>query len=287
MSHTNSTTNYSLPQFVTTDKPAWLTDINNAFSAIDTGMHNAQTKANTADTNASQAILDAAAASSAASAADAKGAGAVASLADTFQTTETYAVGDLVIYNNLLYVCSVAVTEPGAWTGSTNWTRTTIESAVVNKTGADIKVNSDPDSPTIDGAISILSSGKADAADVEALSTDLIINNPSNVTSATLNILMKRNKTVSLDYIFTCKSLTEYKNKTWGTIPADYRPYVGFRCFGSLVPDYTAPSGTTKPLMLEINTSGEIRCPNTGAYADLPAPTANSQISIHVVYFLN
>ena len=35
MSHTNSTTNYALPQFLTTDKPAWLTDVNNAFSDID------------------------------------------------------------------------------------------------------------------------------------------------------------------------------------------------------------------------------------------------------------
>lgn len=130
MSHTNSTTNYSLPQFLTSDKPAWLTDINNAFSDIDTGMHNAQTKANTADTNASQAILDAATASTAASAADSKGAGAVASLADTFQTTETYAVGDIVIYNNLLYKCSVAVETPGAWTGSTNWSRTTLETEI-------------------------------------------------------------------------------------------------------------------------------------------------------------
>lgn len=141
MSHTNSTTNYSLPQFVTTDKPAWLTDVNNAYTAIDTGMHNAQTKANTADTNASQALLDAASAASAASAADAKGAGAVASLADTFQATETYAVGDLVIYNNLLYVCSVAVETPGSWTGSTNWSRVTVEGFVNGKTAEDIPLD--------------------------------------------------------------------------------------------------------------------------------------------------
>lgn len=138
MSHTNSTTNYSLPQFVTSDKPAWLTDVNNAYSVIDTGMHNAQTKANTADTNASQALLDAASAASAASAADAKGAGSVASLADTFQTTETYAVGDLVMYNNLLYKCTVAVDTPGAWTGSTNWTRATVEGVIGDLSASDI-----------------------------------------------------------------------------------------------------------------------------------------------------
>lgn len=126
MGHTNSTTNYSLPQFITTDKPAWLTDVNNAYLAIDTGMNNAQTKANTADANAAQAILDASAASTAAATADAKGAGAVASIAAIFDDTATYAVGAKVMYNNLLYTCTVAVTTPGAWTGSANWTRSTV-----------------------------------------------------------------------------------------------------------------------------------------------------------------
>ena len=160
MSHTNSTTNYSLPQFVTSDKPAWLTDINNAYLAIDTGMNNAQTKANTADSNASQALLDASAAASAASAADAKGAGAVASLADTFQTTETYAVGDYVIYNNLLYVCSVAVETPGAWTGSTNWSRATIEGMVDGLTAESLPYDGAPGAPTTKSVVN----GKADNA---------------------------------------------------------------------------------------------------------------------------
>lgn len=130
MSHTNSTTNYSLPQFVTTDKPAWLTDVNNAYAAIDTGMHNAQTKANTADSNATQALSDASDAATAAAAADAKGTGALASIADTFDSTTVYSVGEHVIYNSLLYVCSVAIVTPGPWTGSTNWTRTTIETMI-------------------------------------------------------------------------------------------------------------------------------------------------------------
>lgn len=38
MSSTNHTTNYNLPQFVGSDKPAWLGDVNPAFSAIDTQM---------------------------------------------------------------------------------------------------------------------------------------------------------------------------------------------------------------------------------------------------------
>ena len=125
MAHTNSTTHYELPQFVTTDKPAWLTDFNGAMSAIDTGIYNAQDKADDAAADATQALSDAAGADSKATTADGKGSGAVASIAPAFDNTATYSVGDLVMYNNLLYVCRVAITVPGAWTGTTNWTRTT------------------------------------------------------------------------------------------------------------------------------------------------------------------
>lgn len=56
MSHTNTTTNYNLPQFVGTDKPSWLTDVNGAMTSIDTQMKlNADTAgmaSSTATTNA-------------------------------------------------------------------------------------------------------------------------------------------------------------------------------------------------------------------------------------------
>lgn len=55
MSSTNSTSHYNLPQFVSTDKPAWLTDINGAMGAIDTGIYEAKTTADTASTAASNA----------------------------------------------------------------------------------------------------------------------------------------------------------------------------------------------------------------------------------------
>lgn len=50
MSHTNSTENYNLPQFLGTDKPAWLGDINPAMSAIDTAIKTASDNATTAST---------------------------------------------------------------------------------------------------------------------------------------------------------------------------------------------------------------------------------------------
>lgn len=130
MGHTNSTTHYGLPQFLTSDKPAWLTDFNNAMSDIDAGLYTAQSDANTAGTNASQALLDASAASTAASAADAKGAGACASIEAAFDATAVYAIGSKVMYNSLLYRCTVAVTTPGPWTGSANWERITVNSLI-------------------------------------------------------------------------------------------------------------------------------------------------------------
>ena len=44
-------------------------------------------------------------------------------LAPVFSTASTYAVDDVVLYNNNLYKCHTAVTVAGAWTGATNWTQ--------------------------------------------------------------------------------------------------------------------------------------------------------------------
>lgn len=73
MGATNHTTNYNLPQFVGSDKPTWLGDVNGAMNTIDTQMKNnndlgtlakttadsAQENANTAIGTANQAQLDA------------------------------------------------------------------------------------------------------------------------------------------------------------------------------------------------------------------------------------
>lgn len=130
MSHTNSTTNYNLPQFLTGDKPAWLTDINNAFSDIDTAIYTAQGKADTAFNDAATAQGDATTALTNAATADAKGAGAIASIEAPFDSTTVYDVGALVMYNNLLYRCTVAVVTPGPWTGVANWERVTVDTLI-------------------------------------------------------------------------------------------------------------------------------------------------------------
>lgn len=49
--HTNQTTHYELPQFIGTDKPQWLTDINQAFSGIDSAIYDADSKGVQANNN--------------------------------------------------------------------------------------------------------------------------------------------------------------------------------------------------------------------------------------------
>ena len=56
MSHTNQTPNYHLPQFIGTDKPAWLVDFNQAMSDIDTQMKANETASGTAEADAQSAL---------------------------------------------------------------------------------------------------------------------------------------------------------------------------------------------------------------------------------------
>ena len=51
---------------------------------------------------------------------------AFTNMAQAFSAASTYAVGDIVLYDNELYKCHTAVTVAGAWTGSTNWTSWTL-----------------------------------------------------------------------------------------------------------------------------------------------------------------
>lgn len=62
MSHTNSTANYKLPQFLSTDKPAWIADINPAMLAIDENLKVASDNASSGLAQAESAMQTATAA---------------------------------------------------------------------------------------------------------------------------------------------------------------------------------------------------------------------------------
>lgn len=55
MASTNKTTHYDLPQWIGTDKPTFLGDLNGAFATIDTQLYTAVTNAENANDNASSA----------------------------------------------------------------------------------------------------------------------------------------------------------------------------------------------------------------------------------------
>lgn len=59
MGHTNSTPNIGLPQFIGTDKPTWLGDVNGAMSAIDTKVGSIDAAIATTDAKADNAVADA------------------------------------------------------------------------------------------------------------------------------------------------------------------------------------------------------------------------------------
>ena len=147
----------------------------------------------------------------------------------------------------------------------------------VSLTAGDVPLGTDFSDPnSTAGAIKAL----------ETATTNTITVNTTNVTSTQANTLTKKNGLVCLDYIFLCKALTDFKSKTWGTLPSGYIPTNGMRVVATMIPDYTSASGTTKVLMIEINTSGEIRCTGGGNYSDLGTPTANTQINIHACYYV-
>jgi hypothetical protein len=129
MAHTNQTPNYGLSEFIGSDKPAWLIDYNGDMEKIDLGLKAAKDVADAAKDEADQGALDIAAVTITANSADAKATGAVSDLADAYDSTSTYNVGDFVIYNNILYRCITAITVPESFDG-THWVRTTVEEII-------------------------------------------------------------------------------------------------------------------------------------------------------------
>lgn len=95
MGATNTTANYSLSQFVSTDKPAWLQDYNGDMLKIDTGI-------NAAKVAADSAALDAGAAQSDATAANTAITGTITPAITALQTTVGNQGGAINTINSLI-----------------------------------------------------------------------------------------------------------------------------------------------------------------------------------------
>lgn len=55
MAHTNQTEHYNLPQFIGSDVPSWLVDVNQAYTAIDSAIYTAKNTADVASNTAGSA----------------------------------------------------------------------------------------------------------------------------------------------------------------------------------------------------------------------------------------
>ena len=149
MSHTNSTTNYGLPQFLSSDKPAWMADINVAMSDIDAQMKLNADAASTANTDIGTVGLN---------------------FAPGYSNMSTYDVGDVVVYDKRMYVCDVAVTVPEAF-DSGKWSYYRVSDA------ADAVANVTAAENALEGVV-----GSDDISAVGTSCTDAIINLNANLT---------------------------------------------------------------------------------------------------------
>ena len=117
MGHTNSTANLALPQFIGTDKPTWLSDVNGAFAAIDTYAGNNDAALAITDAKADTAVNDAASAVTTAT-----------NAANTAGTASTQATNAVTVAGNALTVANGINSKVGVLTDL----HTTDKSTVVN-----------------------------------------------------------------------------------------------------------------------------------------------------------
>lgn len=126
MGHTNSTANLALPQFIGTDKPTWLSDVNGAFAAIDTYAGNNDAALAIIDAKADTAIGDAASAVTTA--------GNAANTAGNAATTATNAN---TIAGNALTVANGINSKVGVLTDLTTTDKSTVVNAINEVNGKD------------------------------------------------------------------------------------------------------------------------------------------------------
>ena len=126
MGHTNSTANLSLPQFIGSDKPTWLGDINGAFSDIDAYVGTNDAAVSAAASDASSAVAQAASAVSTANAAN--------TTAGNASTAATNAVGTA---NNAMSLVNQTNVKVGTLADLTTTDKTSIVNAINEINGKD------------------------------------------------------------------------------------------------------------------------------------------------------
>ena len=74
-----------------------------------------------------------------------------------FSANNTYQVGNVVRYQDGLYRCHTAVAAAGAWTGNTNWTKTTVDTLLGAVTVDGLSfLTTAPQAPNTNGKLKIV-----------------------------------------------------------------------------------------------------------------------------------
>jgi hypothetical protein len=175
---------------------------------IDLGLKAAQDVADAAKTEADQGAIDIAAVTVTANSADAKATGAVSDLADAYDSTSTYNVGDYVIYNNILYRCITAITVPESFDG-THWARTTVEEIITQVNSNLSAINKYFNSSEMYSTTRVVSAGLNQLTDFTVFTTIVYgiadANDNSNIqgmalTNVSLNVMVNVPSTITIYY---------------------------------------------------------------------------------------
>ena len=134
-------------------------------------------------------------------------------MAQAFSQLSTYAVGDIVLYDNELYKCHTAVTTPGSWTGSTNWTSWTL--AEGGGGGGTSNYNDLNNKPQIN---STTLSGNKSLSDLGIMPQDGVVANPSDEATTELEKIKVGNDVYSIPEGGSSLEAGDYIDITEGVI---------------------------------------------------------------------
>ena len=129
------------------------------------------------------------------------GSGMASNLAPAYSSAATYALGEYVMYNNLLYKCTTAITTPENWTAS-HWTQTSAGVGLYDKvdkvSGKGLSQNDFTN--TLKTKLDGIAAGaevnvQSDWNQTNTSADDYIKNKPSTATQSTAGLMSSSDKT--------------------------------------------------------------------------------------------
>ena len=205
MGHTNSTANLALPQFIGTDKPTWLGDVNGAFSAIDSKVGTIDADISAVDAKADNAVADASNAVTTATNAN-----------NTAGTASTTATNALNIANNALTVANNAdghtnqlETKVGLLANLTTTDKTSIVNAINEVNAKTITVSVSAEDVSYNNTVSGLT-----ATDVQAAIDEVVGMIPGGSGSVEVVADGVKTRSALLDELYALIDFTKLTART-------------------------------------------------------------------------